>query len=227
MTRYAIDALAALRIVRESVTIPSVHQLVAPSLLRSQALSIIYRATRAGDLDAKEATRILDGITTMKIRLLGDRVSRAPPSGSRTTSASTTPLTRSTWPSRSSRPTRSWLSTRASGTSRRASCRSPSSAHSLIGRLALVAEVVIVGTPEEGGALAADAIERLVRANPEAVLGLATGSTPLTIWRSLADRGLDFSRVRGFALDEYVGLPPGHPSPIVRSSRARSSSRSA
>jgi glucosamine-6-phosphate deaminase len=74
-----------------------------------------------------------------------------------------------------------------------------------------VAEVVIVGSPEEGGALAADAIERLVRADPEAVLGLATGSTPLTIWHSLATRGLDFSRVRGFALDEYVGLPPGHP----------------
>jgi len=74
-----------------------------------------------------------------------------------------------------------------------------------------MAEVVIVGSVEEGGALAADAIERLVTSNPEAVLGLATGSTPLAIWRSLAGRGLDFSRVRGFALDEYVGLPPGHP----------------
>ncbi len=47
-----------------------------------------------------------------------------------------------------------------------------------------MAEVVIVNSPEEGGALAADIIERLVKADPEAVLGLATGSTPLTIWRS-------------------------------------------
>ena len=39
----------------------------------------------------------------------------------------------------------------------------------------------------------------------------ATGSTPLTTWRALAGRGLDLSRVRGFALDEYVGLSAGHP----------------
>ena len=70
---------------------------------------------------------------------------------------------------------------------------------------------MIVPDAATGGALAADAIESLVRARPDAVLGLATGSTPLTVWRSLAGRGLDFSRVRGFALDEYVGLPPGDP----------------
>ncbi len=74
-----------------------------------------------------------------------------------------------------------------------------------------MAEVVIVRDAEEAGALAADAIEGLVRAKPDAVLGLATGSTPLTTWRSLARRGLDLSRVRGFALDEYVGLPREHP----------------
>ena len=74
-----------------------------------------------------------------------------------------------------------------------------------------MAEVVIVGSPDEAGEVAADAIEHLVRATPDAVLGLATGSTPLTTWRALAARGLDLSRVRGFALDEYVGLPAGHP----------------
>jgi glucosamine-6-phosphate deaminase len=74
-----------------------------------------------------------------------------------------------------------------------------------------VAEVVIVDSPDAAGELAADAIERLVRTRPDAVLGLATGSTPLTTWRALAARGLDLSRVRGFALDEYVGLPAGHP----------------
>jgi len=74
-----------------------------------------------------------------------------------------------------------------------------------------MAEVVIVDSAEAAGEIAADAIEQLVRGNPEAVLGLATGSTPLTTWRALGARGLDLSRVRGFALDEYVGLPAGHP----------------
>lgn len=74
-----------------------------------------------------------------------------------------------------------------------------------------MAEVVIVGSQAEAGELAADLIERLVRARPDAVLGLATGSTPLSTWAALAGRGLDLSRVRGLALDEYVGLPPGHP----------------
>lgn len=74
-----------------------------------------------------------------------------------------------------------------------------------------MAEVVIVPSAAEAGTLAADAIAALVAERPDAVLGLATGSTPLTTWRSLAQRGLDLSRVRGFALDEYVGLPAGHP----------------
>lgn len=74
-----------------------------------------------------------------------------------------------------------------------------------------MAEVVIVDSAEDAGTIAADAIEKLVRRKPDAVLGLATGSTPLTTWAALASRDLDLSRVRGFALDEYVGLEPGHP----------------
>jgi glucosamine-6-phosphate deaminase len=54
-------------------------------------------------------------------------------------------------------------------------------------------------------------VARLVATKPDAVLGLATGSTPLPLWHALAARSLDLSRVRGFALDEYIGLPPGHP----------------
>src|SRR5687767_3564063 len=74
-----------------------------------------------------------------------------------------------------------------------------------------MAEVVIVRDKEEAGELAASAIEELVRRKPDAVLGLATGSTPLTTYAALAARSLDLSRVRAFALDEYVGLPDGHP----------------
>ncbi|MCI2957909.1 glucosamine-6-phosphate deaminase [Agromyces atrinae] len=78
-----------------------------------------------------------------------------------------------------------------------------------------MAEVVIVRDAAEAGILVADVLADLIGARPDAVLGLATGSTPLTSYRALAEevaaRGLDVSRVRGFALDEYVGLPPGHP----------------
>ncbi len=74
-----------------------------------------------------------------------------------------------------------------------------------------MAEVVIVDGPDAAGDLAAELIADLVRVKPDAVLGLATGSSPLPVWRALAGRDLDLSRVRGFALDEYVGLPAGHP----------------
>ncbi|MCU1635117.1 MAG: multidrug transporter [Cryobacterium sp.] len=78
-----------------------------------------------------------------------------------------------------------------------------------------MAEVIVVEDGTEGGALVAGAIRDLISAKPDAVLGLATGSTPLPVYRalarSLAADPLDVSRVRGFALDEYVGLPAGHP----------------
>ncbi len=75
-------------------------------------------------------------------------------------------------------------------------------------------EVIILPSSKEIGALAADSIESLVRAKPTAVIGLATGSSPLPIYDELARRheeeGLSFAEVSGFALDEYVGLPVGH-----------------
>lgn len=76
-------------------------------------------------------------------------------------------------------------------------------------------EVVILAGSRPIAALAADAIEALLRRKPDAVLGLATGSSPLPVYEELAQRhergGLDFSRARAFILDEYVGLPAGHP----------------
>lgn len=74
---------------------------------------------------------------------------------------------------------------------------------------------VVIAAPEDLVALAAGAIESLLAAKPEAVLGLATGSSPLGIYDELARRHRDgrvsFSRARAFMLDEYVGLPPDHP----------------
>ena len=61
---------------------------------------------------------------------------------------------------------------------------------------------------------AADAVEALVRATPDAVLGIATGSTPEPLYAELTSRvqrGLDLSRLRITCLDEYVGLSADHP----------------
>jgi glucosamine-6-phosphate deaminase len=77
-----------------------------------------------------------------------------------------------------------------------------------------MAEIVILESSEDAAQLGADAVRKLVSAKPDAVLGLATGSTPLPLYTALKRRvaaGLDLSRVRAFALDEYVGLPRSHP----------------
>ena len=77
-------------------------------------------------------------------------------------------------------------------------------------------EVVICPGPSEVAHLAAGKVARVVRdAGPRAVLGVATGSSPLALYRELAAlvdaAALDLSEASAFALDEYVGLPPGHP----------------
>ncbi|MDZ8274637.1 glucosamine-6-phosphate deaminase [Microbacterium aquimaris] len=76
-----------------------------------------------------------------------------------------------------------------------------------------MAEVIIVPDARDAGELVAEAIADLVAGRPDAVLGLATGSTPLPVYQALRARmsGTDLSRVRGFALDEYVGLDRDHP----------------
>lgn len=78
-----------------------------------------------------------------------------------------------------------------------------------------MAEVVILENEDLAGDMVAGAILGLISRKPDAVLGVATGSTPLPVYRSLAQRipaeATDVTRVRAFALDEYVGLPAGHP----------------
>jgi len=58
---------------------------------------------------------------------------------------------------------------------------------------------------------AADIIEDTIAAKPDAILGLATGSTPLETYGQLIRRGLDFSEVSSYNLDEYIGLSPSDP----------------
>ncbi len=76
-------------------------------------------------------------------------------------------------------------------------------------------EVVIRRDPGAVATFVADAIDRLVSSKPNAVLGLATGSSPLGVYSELVRRHragtLAFGRATAFLLDEYIGLPPGHP----------------
>ncbi|MGV9712582.1 glucosamine-6-phosphate deaminase [Gordonia sp. NPDC003424] len=76
-------------------------------------------------------------------------------------------------------------------------------------------EVVILPGEAEIGRAAGDTIAALLSAKPTAVLGLATGSSPIAIYDDLIARhragALSFAEARAFTLDEYVGLPEGHP----------------
>lgn len=75
-------------------------------------------------------------------------------------------------------------------------------------------KVIVVENYEEGAKKGADLIEKIVREKPDCTLGLATGSSPVGMYRELARRcreeGLDFSGVHSVNLDEYVGLPGTH-----------------
>ena len=76
-------------------------------------------------------------------------------------------------------------------------------------------EVVIAGSPDEVAQLAAGIVARIVSTTEQPVIGLATGSSPLGAYRSLIDQhrstGLSFAGASAVTLDEYVGLPFGHP----------------
>ena len=81
-------------------------------------------------------------------------------------------------------------------------------------------EIIILPDSQKASRLCAEVIDRAIRAKPDLVLGLATGSTPVPMYRDLIRRhreeGLDFSKVRSFNLDEYLGLPPDHPASYRR-----------
>ena len=76
-----------------------------------------------------------------------------------------------------------------------------------------MAEVVILDSAAVAGQFVADHIVEQLQRDPAFTLGVATGSTPLPVYEALraaARRGIDFSHMSAFALDEYVGLPAGH-----------------
>lgn len=75
-------------------------------------------------------------------------------------------------------------------------------------------EVIVKENYDEMSKLAAKMVADLVRKKPNCILGLATGSTPVGTYKELIrmhkEEGLDFSQVKSFNLDEYVGLPAEH-----------------
>ena len=72
-------------------------------------------------------------------------------------------------------------------------------------------EIIIQPTAEAATSVAARIVARLLRTKPNAVIGLATGSTPLLLYRELVAMDLNWRKVTTFNLDEYVGLPREHP----------------
>ena len=76
MARYAIDARTLLYIVANDIEIDPDHQLVAPNLIRSQALTLLLADVRSGNITEQVALQHHERFTALKMRLLGDRVSR-------------------------------------------------------------------------------------------------------------------------------------------------------
>ena len=76
MTRFVVDSSVVLHLAGEEVDVGEAHKLLAPTLLRSQTLSVLHEAVQRGDLPADVARERLARIGRMPIRLLGDAVLR-------------------------------------------------------------------------------------------------------------------------------------------------------
>lgn len=75
-------------------------------------------------------------------------------------------------------------------------------------------QIVLTDNPGDSSSLVAREVLDRLREKPDLVLGLATGSTPIQVYRRLAEaharEEADFSRVHTFNLDEYLDLPADH-----------------
>ena len=76
VSRYVVDAPTVLQLVADGIEVGPEHQLVAPSLIRSQALALLFDAVSRGDLTEEAALRRHDVLTKLRMRLLSDQVSR-------------------------------------------------------------------------------------------------------------------------------------------------------
>lgn len=76
MTRFVIDARVAIHLASAGIEVPATHNLLAPTLIRSQVLSLLHEALQRGEIPADVARTHLAWINRMPIRLLGDGVLR-------------------------------------------------------------------------------------------------------------------------------------------------------
>jgi predicted nucleic acid-binding protein len=76
MTRFVVDCGVVLQLASEEYEVPAAHELLAPTLLRSQTLSALHEAVHRGELAADVALERLKRVGAMPIRLLGDAVLR-------------------------------------------------------------------------------------------------------------------------------------------------------
>ena len=74
MTRYVIRPDVAIRLARDDAVIRDGHELLAPTLLRSQVLSQLFQAVQRGELTQQEAENAVSYVRRLRLRLLGDRV---------------------------------------------------------------------------------------------------------------------------------------------------------
>jgi predicted nucleic acid-binding protein len=76
MTRFVVDCGVVLHLASEGIEVPAAHELLAPTLLRSQTLSALHEAVHKGEVPRGVALERLARIRTIPIRLLGDAVLR-------------------------------------------------------------------------------------------------------------------------------------------------------
>ena len=76
MTKFVVDCGAVLQLASEGIEVPAEHELLAPTLLRSQTLSALHEAVHRGEIQPDVALERLTRIGAMPIRLLGDAVLR-------------------------------------------------------------------------------------------------------------------------------------------------------
>jgi indolepyruvate ferredoxin oxidoreductase alpha subunit len=74
MTRFVVDCETLLRVAAGEIEVAAEHQLVAPTLVRSQALASLYEAARRGEITAAEGIERVTRLNSLKVRFLGDKV---------------------------------------------------------------------------------------------------------------------------------------------------------
>jgi len=74
VARFVVDSETLLRIASGEVEVAAEHRLLAPTLVRSQALSALYESARRGEISATEGIERVTRINSLKVRFLGDKV---------------------------------------------------------------------------------------------------------------------------------------------------------